>query len=167
LIRHKPHACQTENWLLDPGYYWTKVRQVSWAELQRYVENPATLWANARSTYKGANDEILQAHADALHNSLVLINVPALELRVFAPSAVFGNRKRRVLAAFWHRNIRYALWATDPVIERDYKARGDGTYTLGECCLCVSLGEPLQKENGESCRYKLVAAVIQREGVNP
>ena len=21
LIRHQPHACQTENWLLDPDYY--------------------------------------------------------------------------------------------------------------------------------------------------
>ena len=31
----------------------------------------------------------------------------------------------------------------------------------------VADGEALQKENGESCRYKLVAAVIQREGVNP
>ena len=167
LIRHQPHACQTENWLLDPGYYWTKVRQVGWAELQRYVENPATLWTNTRSTYNGANDEILQADADALPNSLVLIRIPSLELRVFAPGAAFGNPKRRVQANFQHRGIRYALWVTDPVIERDYKARADGTYTVGECCLCVSLGEPLQKQNGESCRYKLVAAVIQREGIRP
>lgn len=167
LIRHQPHACQTENWLLDPGYYWTKVRQVGWAELQRYVENPATLWTNTRSTYNGANDEILQADADALPNSLVLIRIPSLELRVFAPGAAFRNPKRRVQANFQHRGIRYALWVTDPVIERDYKARADGTYTIGECCLCVSLGEPLQKQNGESCRYKLVAAVIQREGIRP
>ncbi|NUQ78409.1 MAG: hypothetical protein HUU21_33180 [Polyangiaceae bacterium] len=167
LIRHQPHACQTENWLLDTDYYWTKVRQVGWAELQRYVENPATLWTNTRSTYNGANDEILQADADALSNSLVLIRVPALELRVFAPGVAFGNPKRRVLAAFWHRDVQYALWVTDPLIERDYKARPDGTYSLGECCLCVSLGEPMRKQNGESCRYKLVAAVIQREGMRP
>ena len=86
---------------------------------------------------------------------------------MFAPGAAFGNPKRRVQANFQHRGIRYALWVTDPVIERDYKARADGTYTIGECCLCVSLGEPLQKQNGESCRYKLVAAVIQREGIRP
>ncbi|MCP9456722.1 MAG: hypothetical protein NNA18_11530, partial [Nitrospira sp.] len=133
----------------------------------RYVENPATLWTNTRSTHNGANDEILQADADALHNSLVLIHVPTLELRVFAPGAALGNPKRRVLTDFQHRGIRYALWATDPVIERDYKARADGTYTLDESCLCVSLGEPLQKQNGEWCRYKLVAAIIQREGVQP
>ncbi len=167
LIRHQPHACQTENWLLDPSYYWSRVGQIGWAELQRYVENPATLWTNGRNTYNGANDEILQGNADVLPNSLVLIRVPDLELRVFAPGAAFGNPKRRVLGDFRHRGVRYALWVTDPVIERDYKARPDGTYTLGECCLCVSLGEPMQKQNGESCRYKLVAAIIQREGIQP
>jgi hypothetical protein len=86
---------------------------------------------------------------------------------VFAPGADFGNPKRRVLAGFRHHGIRYAFWTTDPLIERDYKARTDGPYTLEECCLCVSLGEPMQKQNGASCRYKLVAAVIQREGTRP
>jgi hypothetical protein len=127
LIRHQPHACQTENWLLDPGYYWTKVGQVGLAQLQDYVENPATLWTNSRSTYNGANDEILQADADALPNSLVLIRVSALELRVFAPGAAFGNPKRRVLADFQHGDVLYRLWVTDPAIERDYNARPDGT----------------------------------------
>lgn len=167
MIQHQPHACQTENWLLDPDYYWMRVRQVGWAELQRYVENPETLWTNSRSTYHGANDEIPQADADALPNSLVLIRVPSLELSVFAPGAAFGNPKRRVLADFQHRGFRYALWVTDPTIERDYKMQPDGTYMIGECCLCVSLGEPLQKQSGESYRYKLVAAVIEREGIPP
>lgn len=167
LIRAVPHACQSENWLLDPGEYWSRVRRVGWAELQGYVEAPATLWTNGRSTYNGVNDEILQADADALPNSLVLIRVPALELKVFAPGADFGNPKRRVQAVFVYRLVRHALWVTDPVIEREFKAQPDGSYPLGECCLCVSLGEPFQKRNGESCRYKLVAAVIRREGIPP
>lgn len=167
LVRHQPHACQTENWLLDPGYYWSKVRQVGWTELRGYVENPTTLWTNGRSTYSGTNDEILQAQADALPNSLFLVHVPSLQLKVFAPGADFGNPKRRVQAQFQHRGIGYELWATDPLIERDYKARADGTYAIGESCLCISLGEPMQKKNGEWCRYKLVAAVIQRAGTQP
>jgi hypothetical protein len=161
LIQHQPDACQTENWLLDSGYYWAKVRQIGWAELQSYVESPSTLWTNTSSTYNGKNDEIPQADADELPTSLVLICVPTLELKVFAPGANFGNPKRRVLAEFQYRGIPYALWVTDPTIERNYKAQGDGTYALSECCLCVSLGEPFQKQNGESCRYKLVATVIQ------
>lgn len=164
LIRHQPHACQTENWLLDSNYYWARVRQVGWNELQGYVQNPATLWTNGRSTYNGANDEILRADADLLPNSLLLTHIPALELKVLAPGAAFGNPKRRVMAEFKHRGVQYGLWVTDPVIERDYKAKNDGTYHLGESCLCVSLGEPMQKQNGDWCRYKLVAAVIQREG---
>lgn len=167
LISHHPHACQTENWLLDSGFYWSKVRSVGWAELQGYVENPAELWMNGRSTYNGANDEIAQARADALPNSLVLIQIPTLNLRVFAPGSDFGNPKRRVQAHFQHREVHYALWVTDPSIEREYKARADGSYSLGESCLCISLGEPMQKQNGESCRYKLVAAIIQRTAVQP
>ena len=40
LIRPHPHAGQMENWLLDPEYYWVKVRRMAWTELQRYVEDP-------------------------------------------------------------------------------------------------------------------------------
>lgn len=167
LILHHPHACQTENWLLAPDYYWGKVEQVGWAELQRYVEDPVSLWKNGRRTYHGANDEILQADADVLPNSLFLIHVSSLQLRVFSPGANFGNPKRRVQADFRHRGVRYKLWVTDPVIERAYKALADGSYAIGECCLCVSLGEPMPKLSGESCRYKLVATIIQRAGMQP
>ena len=125
-----------------------------------------TLWMNGRSTRNGTNDELLRADADALPDSLVLIRVPGLDLRVFAPGADFGNPKRRVQARFRHRDIQYAFWVTDPVIEREYKARDDGSYTLGESCLCISLGESMQKSSGECCRYKLVAAVIQHVGVS-
>ncbi|MDR2186497.1 MAG: hypothetical protein LBE62_00420 [Azonexus sp.] len=167
LMRHQPRACQTENWLLDSDYYWSKVRQVGWAELQHYVEHPVTLWVNSRSTYHGENDEILQRDADALPNSLVLIHVPTLDLRVFIPGADFGNGKRRVRANFQYRDFRYDFSVTDPVIERSYLAQTDGTYKLGECCICVSLGEPFTPQNREPCRYKLVAAIIQRKTTLP
>lgn len=163
LIRHHPHGCQTENWLLDGEYYWAKVGAIGWIELQRYVEDPAILWINGRSTYHGTNDEILRDEADLLPNSLVLILVSSVVLTVFAPSAAFGNPKRAVQAEFHHRGIRYALKVTDPVIEREYKARDNGSYQIDECCICISLGEPMQKTNGVWCRYKLVAAIIPRE----
>jgi hypothetical protein len=166
LIRHQPHACQTENWILDPDYYWTRIRQVGWGELRNFIENPPTLWTNGRSTINGSNDEILCPDADTLPGSLYLIHVASLELRVFAPSAAYNNPKRRVLADFRYQGIRYAFWVTDPLIERIYKARNDGTYQVGESCLCVSLGEPFRKGE-EEFRYKLVAALIQREGARP
>src|SRR5690349_20421815 len=56
VLQHQPHACQSENWLLDPSQYWRRVRRVDWNELQAYVENPATLWINENSTYHGIHD---------------------------------------------------------------------------------------------------------------
>ncbi len=162
LIRHKPNACQTENWLLDPNRRWTKVGRASWDDLQQYVEDPATLWINGHSTRHGFNDRIPQDDADTLPNSLVLIRVPDLKLNVFAPGAMHRGRQR-VQADFCHRGIRYALWVTDPRVEKYFDAQPDGTYRVGECCLCVSLGEPFD----DGYRYKLVAAVIPRHRTPP
>lgn len=163
LIRAAPHACQTENWLLDPDYYWKRVRQADWAELLQFVEVPATLWVNGHRTYHGQHDEISQAIADTLPRSLYLIRVNRVELRAFAPQEAFGNPKRRVQARFTHEGVDYALWVTDPLVEREYLSRPDGYHQLGECCLTISLSEPFQKSNGQSYRYKLVAAIIRRD----
>lgn len=164
LIKHHPHACQTENWLLDEKLYWTKVGQIGWEELQPYVENPETLWINGSSTIHGENDEMDRAAADMLPRSLYLVRTAKVDLRVLAPGAAYGNPKRRVLGTFEHRGTTYAFWVTDPVIEREYKAKDDGDYKLGECCLCVSLGEPFSKK-GVEYRYKLIAAIIQKTSV--
>ena len=161
LIRHKPNACQTENWLLDPNRRWTKVGRASWDDLQQYVEDPATLWINGHSTRNGFNDRIPQDDADTLPNSLVLIRVPDLKLKVFAPDVTHRERPR-VQADFCHRGIRYALWVTDPRVEKYFETLSAVTYKVGECCLCVSLGEPF-----DGYRYKLVAAVIPRHRTPP
>lgn len=163
LLQHRPHACQTENWLLDPLQYWRRVRRADWNELQTHVEKPPMLWINGHSTFHGVHDEIPQAIADTLPRSLYLIHVPHVDLHVFAPSEAFGNPKRRVQARFQHAAAQYTLWVTDPPIERDFLARGDGRYSLGECCLTISLGEPYEKK-GQFYRYKLVAAIIERGG---
>ena len=164
LLQHRPHACQTENWLLNPEQYWRRVRRVDWNELAGYVENPPTLWRNGHSTHHGVNDEIPQTEADRLPGSLCLTHVPGVELVVFAPSLAFGNPKRKVQVRFRHAGATYALMLTDPLVERNYLARDDGTYPLGECCLTISLSEPFQKSghSGEYFRYKLVAAIIVR-----
>jgi hypothetical protein len=158
LLHATPHACQVENWLLDPGYYWTRYRRANWAELLQYVESPATLWTNGYRTYHGLNDEIPQGIADALPGSLYLIHVDAVSLDVFSPSADFGSAKRRVRAQFSYRGIDYRFWVTDAVAEQNLLAHEDGHYTGGECCLTISLSEPFR-----SNRYKLVAAIVQRD----
>lgn len=161
LLESRPHACQTENWLLDPSRRWQFVRRASWAELLRFVESPQTLWLDGRRSYHGENDEILQSVADSLPGSLHLIQVPRVVLTVSAEGAAFGDPRRRVRAQFRYGNSNYALKVTDPKVEGSYIALGDGDHSLGECCLTISLGEPFETK-GQLFRYKLVAAIIDR-----
>lgn len=80
-----------------------------------------------------------------------------MSLKVFVPGEVFGNSKRRVQAQFHFSGTQYALWVTDPNIERSYLACADSDYKLSECYLTISLGEPY-----DGYCYKLVAAIIKR-----
>lgn len=161
LLHPKPHACQTENWLLDPDQHWRRVGRVGWMELSAMAERPLTLWINGQGTYSGLNDRINEAQADALDRSLVLIVVPQVDLIVRAPGARFGNLKRRVQGEFSYGGMSYRLWVTDPIVEREFLAKADGTYPVGASALCVSLGEP-----HEGFRYKLVAALLRQDGVD-
>lgn len=97
--------------------------------------------------------------ADRIGSSLRLLRVERLSLSVFKPGEAFGNPKRRVQGQFRHAGATYHLWITDPAYEREYLAKTDGTYEIGECYLTVSMGEPYKG----AC-YKLIAAIIERGG---
>ena len=129
----KPEIYQTENWLLDPEYYWEKVGRLSWFDLPVLAEPVAPLWLDGHSTYHGLNDKIPLDVAGSIRDSLKLIHVDKLDLSVFKPGEAFGNTKRRVQGRFKHAGNRYYLWVTDPVYERQYLAKLDGDYQIGEC----------------------------------
>jgi hypothetical protein len=158
LLEPKPKHYQQENWLLDPNEYWKRIERLDWNGLLALSENPERLWINESSTSNGLNDQISFETAKTLKSSLVLIHVKALQLRVFRPGLDYGNPKLRVQGQFEHRGERYWLWVTDPGVERTYKARGEGEYAFGECCLTISLGD----EHEGNC-YKLIAAIIPKE----
>lgn len=155
VLEPRPTDCQTENWLLDSEYYWSKVGKLSWFELPALTDPVAPLWVDGHSTYNGLNDKIPIESADSIGDSLKLVHVDRLELSVFRPDEAFGNMKRRVQGRFEHARRRYALWVTDPGYERRYLAKPDGGYQIGECYLTVSLGE---KWGG--AYYKLIASII-------
>jgi hypothetical protein len=155
LLWAKPKTFQQENWLIDPASYWVKVGTVSLAELPRFAEAGGPLWLNGSETYHGRNDSIPLVEANSLVSSLKLISVDRVLLRVFQPGQAFGNPKRRVQAQFRFAGVDYALWVTDPLIERAYLARDDGSYEVGASYLTISIGEPYN----DAC-YKLVAAII-------
>ena len=155
LLQHCPASYQRENWLLDPQYYWRRLGKYSWQHLTSLAGPAGPLWRNGSHSYNGTNDRIALADTASETSSLKLVRVDAIRLHVFAPGEAFGNSKRRVQAKVRFAGVAYALWVTDPVIERRYLALDDGFYDLPESCLTVSLGEPFD----DYC-YKLVAAVM-------
>ena len=159
VLKPTPTDHQTENWLLDPTYYWVKVGRLSWLDLPSVAEDAAApLWIDGHKTYNGLNDKIPLGLVGSLGDSLKLIHVNDLKLSVFKPGEAFGNTKRRVQGDFRYAGNRYRLWVTDPTYERRYLAKPDCDYRLGECFLTVSLGEPFD----DAC-YKMIATVFSRE----
>ena len=156
VIKPLPEDWQTENWLLDPEYYWEKEGTYSRIDLPCLEDPAAPLWIDKHSTYNGVNDKIPLELMGSVSSSLRLIHVGRLKLKVFSPGEAFGNSKRRVQGHFSHAGKYYALWVTDPGYEREYLAKPDGDYEIGECYLTISLGEPY-----EGACYKLIAVIIE------
>jgi len=156
LLEPRPKTFQSENWLLDPHSYWVREGTLPASSLDQLADHPAMLWVNGHHTGSGVNDRVPQALADTLGSSLYLLQVSQLALQVSAPGAFFGNTKRRVQGSFTYGRVPYAFWVTDPLVEREFKAKSDGVYEVGPSFITVSLGEP-----HEGYCYKLVAAVVR------
>ena len=159
VLRSQPEGYQTENWLLDPDYYWEKSGVHSPLDLHVLVDPVEPLWVDGYSTYHGFNDRIPIEETGKITSSLRLIAVEDVTISVFAPGEAFGNSKRRVQGRFRHAGQNYAFWVTDPLYERRYLAKLDGTYGIGECHLTISLAEPYR-----DAIFKLIAAIIESDG---
>ena len=154
-LEPQPKDYETENWLLDPKFYWEKVGRLSCFDLPALVDPIAPLWVGGHSTYNGVNDQIPLATTASVTDSLRLLHTERVELVVCRPDEAFGNNKRRVQGRFTHAGSEYALWVTDPGFERTYLAKLNGAYEINDCYLTISLGEPFQG----AC-YKLIAGII-------
>lgn len=151
-----PKGFQRENWLLDPDYYWEKIRRVGLNELLGLTDNVSSLWMNGYSSGNGVNDRIPILGTSGIESSLRLIRLSGLELFVFAQDTTSGKQRRRVQGRFQYNGVNYGLWVTDPRYERAYLQRPDGNYHIGECFLTVSLGDEYL-----GYAYKLIAAIIE------
>lgn len=145
------HNFQTENWQINPSEPWVFRNRVSWKHLS-YLESPEERLrpTEAESSGSGSHDRVYLTEASGYGYTLRFIRVEDLRIIVQANG--------HVRAAFFYLDDYYDLSVTDPVIEADYRARGQGSHTVAEAYLTLSLGEPL----AGYC-YKLVAAVIDRE----
>jgi len=151
LLEPRPYSCHTENHLIDDKSCWVKVGEFSRQQLPQLCEVPHPLWVNGFHSYSGINDRLPEAQADALNSSLVLVEPQRLRIVVER-----GLTKRQVRAAFRVAGQFYKLTVTDPVVERQFLAREEGSYSYEQPTVaCISIGEPF-----EGYRYKLVASII-------
>lgn len=157
MIAHVPRLHQTENHMIDPGFYWTKQGQSGWGDLPALLDEPDTLWESGDSTYHGSNDRMTQEIAVRYHDSLFLIKPSNVVIQVFAPGAAFGNPKRKVRAGFRYHGIYYDFMVTDLRAEQAFLAKPDGVYEIRrELYFCVSLAEA----HTDGYCYKLIATVF-------
>ena len=153
-----PSGHQAENRMVAAGPCWAKVGRLDLHHLPKLVDTPETLWINHSSTRLGRYDRVTAEELASITESLYLIHLPGLLLRVLNPSSDPCDPKRAVRAVFTYRDTEYNLKVTDPVAEREILARGIEEAGVGECYLTISLGEPWGPFN-----YKLVAALVVRE----
>ena len=150
-----PDGHQQENWLVDERRRWTKVGNLS-PRVLRNLEDPVDgLWIDGESTRSGLNDKFAVEDASTIEDSLRLVRVAKLDLKVWQPGKGFGDETRRVYGRFWVSGTEYRLSVTDPEIGREYLAQPNGYYSIEDCYLTVSLGKPYEGDV-----YKLIAAVI-------
>ncbi len=156
MVMEVPHTYQSENHLIDARYYWERMGRLPFAELAGAVD-PATgpLWVNGYSSTSGLHDRVPLSIAESQTHSLRLIGPLNVEITVRPEGLAFGDMKRKLRAGFTYNGVRYRLRITDPVIERTYLAKENGSYRIDDAYLCVSLGEPYN----DYC-YKLVASVL-------
>ena len=152
LLAPRPMNHQQENWLLDSKRCWKRVGTVSWDDVYRLCDPVTPLWIDGDSTYYWRNDRVRSNQVSSLTDSLRLVHVDNLKLKV---EDSYG--KRRVRGRFSYGKLEYQLSVTDPVSKRAYLAKDDGLYTVGDSYLTISLAREPYRE----FYYKLIAAIIQ------
>jgi hypothetical protein len=151
MLEQRPHACQTENHLIDDQYYWTKMGEFPKHQLLQFCGAPNPLWVNGFHSYNGINDRIPEEQANSLPTSLVLVEPQCLILVVGT-----GITKPQVRAEFCLAGQNYNLVVTDPIFEQHFIASGEGRYSYkSPAVACISIGEPFC-----GYRYKLIASII-------
>lgn len=162
LLRPVPSQHQSENHLIAASRSWKRIGRADWRQVQEAVDAvEGSLWINEASTQHGRNDKVAEGSLGQLRDSLKLVKVAALNITVAFESGFQGRPgKTKVRGSFHLNRIPYTLAITDPVIEAEFRAKGDGTYELGPATLCISLAEPW---NGYA--FKVVATVLLKSRV--
>jgi len=151
---------QSENHLIDAEKFWRKKGTATWKQIQNSLDNVSgPLWLNGYSTRRGIDDKVPESRLDEIPDSLRLVKVSDLSLKVaYEPGWQGKPGTRKVRGSFTLNHQQYRLAVTDPPVESEYLAGPDGDFTIGAAILCLSLSEPIH-----GYAYKLIATVITKE----
>ncbi|MEO5349828.1 MAG: hypothetical protein H7836_09290 [Magnetococcus sp. YQC-3] len=149
--RHHPQDHQTENHIITQNSTWSKRASLSWTDIDKWLDNPETLWGTDRVVYQ----------SDTFSNSLFLVKVPQIKLSIVTRSP--GNKA--IQGHFNYKHFSYCLDVTDPAIESIYLAGEEGPFIIQNPILCISLAQFWRREraDGATVAYKLIAAILYRE----
>lgn len=152
----KPSRHQPENILIDDGP-WEKIGEFEPKQLDSICDHPKAIWLLGEHDDRIPVDYFDKIKSDS---SLLLIKPSDLFLRRDNYTDMNGVTKRKLRAIFSYNGKQYSFGVTDPLVESQYKNKPEGDYRIsgGKIYLCISLGEPLERDN---CCYKFVAALIQ------
>lgn len=141
---------QSENRLISDGSSWQLIERINALQLcQALDSHEKSLWNNNGSTSLGQNDVVSTVELSKIRNSLLLIHVDQLELKVFNQE-YDGKKKWR--GKFDFCCVPYNLSMTDIGVRQKYRTLG--SYYLENVIMCISLAEFKGKA------YKLIASVI-------
>lgn len=152
LSRPIASGVQQENWLLDPEYWWEKVAECSFDDLDESLYEKGPLWKNGASSSTGRHNRFRIADAPATKDSLRLIRVPELKLS----HSRGWNGEQHLDGEFMFSGTIYRMRVTDPEFESAHGHRSK----VGDCYLTISVTPPFEKDE---YHYKLIAAVIPRD----
>lgn len=157
LLGRDNHAYQPENCLISDDTPWRFRTKATFIQARNAIDKIASdLWGvSFGSSYSGLLDRVPVCTAPSFNNSLRLIEVTDLRIRVRAEGSSFSDNRKKIRGYFHYSETEYGLMVTDPAIETQYSNRPEGTYEVGHAMLCLSLGEPFS-----GFAYKLIAGVI-------
>lgn len=154
--KEAPLINQPENFVITDEI-WLQRYKIDKNELNAFLDDPETLWANKSSSGNGINDRVEYNH---IFNGNIVVDqslylIKPNNVKIVVTTNIENNKRIRI--SFIYKKTTYNLATTDPNIWKEFALREIGEYELeSEKILCISLGE---KYNDGFC-YKLVASVL-------
>jgi hypothetical protein len=158
MLCKKPQGYQSENCLIDTGYYWRCDGDESdmdlFYNLDDFLDSPPTLWNNTSQSGGGVNDRVSVPEISKIKNSLYFIKPQNLIIKV---KAGYNGGPKKIRGSFTYRGVKYDLKITDSRVESSYLQREIGSYPAENAYVTISLGVISPHDD---FHYKLIAGII-------